>query len=664
MTTSVDLQDCFLPAIELIFDSYKNNPCNSYYRDATYYVLREVLSDSVDFSSENQLEIVENLRYKLNTLLPLVTSRYWQAPTGEMSFFCLSKYRANSFKFFFDMISRWLVPGKRLNVILIYAVDFRMPDIGDETYTLCEVKIQVEDSQDLVHILRNLPIIETELRLGIESSRCARRILEIKGLSSDDKTAMIQEDIAYLISRLPKEFDHDILTEMQHVLVMCRDEFKADRASRHLSRIIALHYRFRKSLREAVKQSPHKRHLSLKLFRARLNSPIGQRRVLSVVVGVNFFRDKEIFDKTHLLKAIQNYISSAQAVESSFFSNRHGSEQVCTLYLEIEKGNCHEFTAAEIRTLRQKLSAELKDRIEQPLHPVFMPCNEEEIIRNILSLSSQIKYLRDIPQLFISFNEQSHTHLSFIIILVRVLKPGVLPIQDMFKNSNTYLSYLQDRCQNAGTLRKKYKKEATVFRVKLSKDQFLRADHSIDLNKARQAVAEELSRIIGEFRDYNGGIISKQNELLCRFRNLVSGTVRDKDLLLENFFYSLAPVIMRTVLEPEVLYTLFHMLLDLLEQGLPGGKGHVAKISTELQFVYAMIKADDRSVKEELNKCVGKLQLLHSSELVSSQVSVYDTIYIGYIYRSDESDKQLHFTQALSHALENWESKRHAGSLA
>ena len=54
--------------------------------------------------------------------------------------------------------------------------------------------------------------------------------------------------------------------------------------------------------------------------------------------------------------------------------------------------------------------------------PVFMPRNEEEIMRNIVSLSDQIKYLRDIPQVFITFDEQTTANLFFTIIMVRLLK--------------------------------------------------------------------------------------------------------------------------------------------------------------------------------------------------------------------------------------------------
>ena len=244
------------------------------------------------FTRGNELDVVADQRDQFHSLLPMVTSTQCTQVPGNISFYALSKFRANSFKFFYNMVSSWLLPGKRLEVVLIYAVDFRMPEISDDVYTVCEVTIHVENRQELEQILSNFPIIESELRLGIDSIHYSQRILETKGLTMDVKTAMIQEYIAFLIKHMPAEFDRDVLTEMQHVLVMCPEEFKAARECRHLSRIISMHYLFRKALREAVKRAPQKRHLSLKLFHARLNGQGGSKKILAVVVGINFFRDK------------------------------------------------------------------------------------------------------------------------------------------------------------------------------------------------------------------------------------------------------------------------------------------------------------------------------------------------------------------------------------
>ena len=88
----------------------------------------------------------------------------------------------------------------------------------------------------------------------------------------------------------------------------------------------------------------------------------------------------------------------------------------------------------------------------------------------------------------------------------------------MFKKADSSLQYIHDHTKNVGTLRKKYQKEVTVFRVKLPKEGFLRRDHTIDLYKARQTVVGELSLVVGEFRDFNGGMITKQNELLSSLK--------------------------------------------------------------------------------------------------------------------------------------------------
>ncbi len=647
----------FLPKIVPLLDMKTNAPNHKLYEELICNALRNMLAKHMTFTRGNELDVVADQRDQFHSLLPIISTTQCTDLPGNMSFYSLSKYRANSFKFFINMVSSWLLPGKRLDVVLINAVDFRMPEISDEVYTLCDVTINVESRQEFEQILNNFPILESELRLGIDSIHYSQRILETKGLTMDVKTAVIQEYIAFLIKHMPGEFDHNVLTEMQHVLVMCPEEFKAARECRHLSRIIGMHYLFRKNLREAVKGAPQKRHLGLKLFQARVNGKNGTKKVLAVLVGINFFRDKEVFEKTHLLKAIQNYIPMAQAVEGSFFDNRRGSEHICTLYLELEKINGDEFTGDEIRMLRQELPSDLKDRIEHLMHPIFMTRNEEEIIRNILSLSSQIKFLRDIPQVFISFDEQTHTNLFFTVILVRVLRPEFLPIQELFKQSDTFLEYIHDRTKHAGILRRKYKKEATVFRVKLAKEPFLRANHSIDLNRARQTVVAELCRIVGEVRDFNGGMITKQHEVLCQLRSLLKKSVKNNDLLLENFFYSLTPVIMRNVLEPEVLRTLFMMILESIGKGFSNGESYALKIYAEGILTFVMIKTEGSALKEELSRALGKLQL-HSSQLANSYVSVYDVAYIGYIFRSDDPEKQQLFCQAIQAALSAWDQKK------
>lgn len=651
-------QGVFFPQISTEFcrgnSDYAGNafaPNDTLYTVALKNILENILPTDFFGSTTHDPASLLKTRKSLHEILPLLTSCVWSEKPIKMSFFVFSKYRSNSFRFFFEMISHWLIPGKRLNVLLIYAADFTFPELGSTVYTACEVMIQVQTKEEYEQIQRNLPIIETEVRLGMQSSFYARRILEIKGLSADEKTVLIQEHITYLAERLPKLFDQDILTEMQHVLVICRDDFKAARDCRLLSRIITAHYLFRKNLRDAISQAPTHRHLSLKLIKSVIHGSTQPRRVLGIIVGINFLKDKEIFEQKHLINAIRTYIPEAIAVDNSFFANRRGIEHICTLYLEIEKKEGGEFTSKEISLLKQELPSHLKDSIEYLMHPVFMPRNEEEIMRNILTLSNQIKYLRDIPQVYISFDEQTHVNLFFTIILVRVLKvkPGELSIQELFKDRDGF-SYVHERPKQVGNLRNKYPKEATVFRVKIAKEQFLRRDHSINLYEARQAVVLELLRVLGDFRDFNGGIILKQKELLSTVKSLLLGNFKYHDLVLENFFYSLYPTIMRTIVQPEAFKTLFIMLLEAIPINFGKAVQCQLNMHSDRACVYILVKTSLRSIKDALHLGLQRNQI-QSPELANAYMQMHGIHYIGYIYRSDDLDKKDIFRKVVQECV-------------
>lgn len=632
-----------------VFGAHVDDLNHEFYCEALRRALIKILPEDF-FSLERVTNASQAERYRhLEEILPLFTASKKGNAEGfpcNMSFYAMSKNRLNLFKFFFEMISRWLLPGRQLNVVLLYAADFCLPEISNEELTMFEVKLRIDNEEDYIEIQRNLPIIESEISLGIKSAFYARRILEIKGVSADEKTAYIQQDLSTLINRFPEHFNYDVLIEMQHVLVICPDEFKAARASRHLSRIIGVHYLFRNALLEAIKHSAKKRHASLKVFDAYVQTPDGRKKVVGIVGGINFVRDQEFFEEKHLIRSIQHYIPTARAVKRSFFAHKRGSEHVSTFYLEIEKENGKPFTLSEIRELRSELPGDLKNKIEHKLHPMLVPRNEEEVMRNILSLSDQLKYLRDLPQVFTSFDEQSHAHLYFTVIVVRVVRPEARSIQDLFKQSNTFLGYIHDQTKHVGFIRKKHPKEATVFRIKLPKELFLRIDHSIDLYKARQAVVAELTRILGGIRDYNGGMISKQNELLSRVRDLLVDMGDYKELLLENFFYSLSPVVMRTLLDPHAFKTLFLMLLNAIKesgecQGVP-----CLNIYVEPQYVFAMISGEDPAFKDKIHRAVHKLHLT-PTEAAHAYVKVQGRFYLGYIYFSTEIQHRDLFCKAL-----------------
>ncbi len=575
-------------------------------------ILRKILPHGFFFQEP------ERFLAELNAQLPLVKWMIWE--TNAVSVFLLCPERAEVGKFFYDMISRWLLPGQQLNIGLFFSTNFKFPELSDSSYSLSKIVVSFDKDQDMELVKNNLEIIENEIRLGVNSAFHASRILEIKGLSINQKTSLIQERISTLVNKRPDVFDYDIFGHMQQFLVGCKEEFKEIREYEHLTRIIYVLYLFQKALQMQGEQFPLARHLSLKLCRTRLNLPFGSKVTLAVFVGVNFLKENEIFEEKHLLKALSNHIPDIQMVDDSLFTNHDRENKSQTLYLEVEKGS--DFSSEEIARLRRVLPTELKNSIEQLVRPIFMPRNEEEVMRNILTLSNQLKYIRDIPQMIISFDEQTDKELSFTVVLLRILFPDSSSVGDLFHKSKTFLKFIPDRVKKVGLLRKKHIKEATVFRVRLPNTGFLREDHSVDLYKVRLHVVTELQRILGEVRDYNGGMISKQIELLSNLKNILGEVASKHEFLLENFYHSITPVEMRTVVNPHLLKTLFLMLL----------KPESHAFAQENNHYYFMIKTE----KEELvAKIFEAIEEIRPSKLITTHFKVFETTYLGFI-SSDE----------------------------
>ncbi len=617
--------------IATVYDSFQHSIHSGSIRNG----LRQILP--AQFNLEEQKE-------EFKALLPVLRWSAWGESPRRFSLFLLSRYRLNGSKFFYDMISRWLVPGKQLNISLFFATDFKFPEWDEERYALSEMVICLDREQDVEIAARNLPFLAEEIRLGTASIYHASRILEIKGLSIDEKTVLIQERISSLVQWKPADFDYDIFDQMRHFFISCRPEFKAMRGCQHLTRIITYFYLFRKSLKKRVEISPQQRHVSLKLHRIPLHVPLGMKEVLGVYAAMNFLKEHEVFDQQHLLHAVRNYLPQARVVENSFLTGEQSDDQIRLVYLEIEKEGGGAFSSEEIKRLRVGLPADLKSRVEQLVRPLFMPRNEEEVMRHIVTLSRQLKFARDIPQVIIHFDEQSDTELMFTVILVRVLQPDSLFIQHQFDRADSPFQLVVDRIKKVGMIRNKYPKEAIVFRLKLPISSFLRKDQSVDLYRARQHVAAELQRVLGEVRDYNGGMIAKQMEAFAVLKESLGDLARRHEFLLENFFHSIFPIEMRSVLRPDLLKTLFLMLLSMIEEG----EGDFQSKEEESALLVLIGKHGARvsDARDVVAEPAGPLEL-PSSQLVKVQLQAFDFIYLGYIYFSDDQEERALF-------LQNW----------
>lgn len=91
----------------------ENTPDNPDFTQFIRHNLQKALpKDFFNNSSEEQ-------KIYLNSSLPRIVHSEYKTTPSNISFYLLSRLRTNAFKFFFEMISRWLIPGKRKNCSLV-----------------------------------------------------------------------------------------------------------------------------------------------------------------------------------------------------------------------------------------------------------------------------------------------------------------------------------------------------------------------------------------------------------------------------------------------------------------------------------------------------------------------------------------------------------------
>ncbi len=702
---SISLDSGFLPHLLEITAPFscpdENKDSFLHYFSALQLIIKrliphDVLEKAKFIESFQEKKTIEEFYDALEEQVPIVT---WSKTTKESPYIisiavlCSSEYTHGVGRFVSDTCSRWLIPGKQLPIVNVLSMAFRFKLFPQRGYFLHELFIRIDNPNDLTLVKASLPSLSKEIKLNILAVQHARNVIALKPLTIDQKKIIIQENIASLLDRPSKEFDHNIFDQMRHFLIKVsaeekvtqikeqiapllefrpqvferdiyndlqyfilqfKDQFTVARDLKHLTRIISYKYLFHKSLTNYVLSQPHQRQLSIKILKTTIRDDQKVTPILGVLIGINLLRENEIFEERHVLKAIQSCIPNAVKVKDSSIIDRRGANKVRTIYLEVEKKGSGNFSIQEIQELRKRLPTEIKGRIESVINPIFMPRNEEEVMRNILILSNQLKYVHDIPQVIITFHKQTQTKISFTVILLRLLKPEDESLQKLFSKTKQGVKFSDHDVKMVGFLRKKYPKEANVFEVHLDKTAFLRKDYSLDLYEARRSVFSELTKMLGDIRDYNGGMISKQNEVLTDLKKLLLQINIHQDFLLENYFYSLNPTYMQSLLSPAILKKHFLMLLEALEHDY---NKNIFFLKTQVvdDYFLLVLGAINPTFKDFISQCVESMNL-ESVSLTSSFVNAYDISCLSYLLRFNDPKCHEEFMKTIIQNVRIWKS--------
>ena len=137
------------------------------------------------------------------------------------------------------------------------------------------------------------------------------------------------------------------------------------------------------------------------------------------------------------------------------------------------------------------------------MEPTMSNHATQQLINTIIHLSEKLQDEHALPQATISFKEQSFKVLKFTVILLRILDPQLHTpsLQELSKLLPFKVSFIPERVANVGTLHEKYVKEANVFTLEIESRLFLRKNHTVNLEKARDYIVDVLKKMSGPFKD-------------------------------------------------------------------------------------------------------------------------------------------------------------------
>jgi oligopeptide transport system substrate-binding protein len=416
---------------------------------------------------------------------------------------------------------------------------------------------------------------------------------------------------------------------LRFLLDIPRDFFE-NHSARHLCRMIGTFAFFEKELNERAKITPASRHVLVRILK---NLTSDDKEILGFLVVLKLSKEEEHFQASHFLKAIQHVIPGVKEIPDSLYMQWDRKNCLVFLYLEVRKIRGRDFSYQYLKYLRETLQKELKERVACLSPSLIIQPNDEEIYRDIIQLSRELKFLQDIPQAMISFQEQNGDFLKFTVIIVRVLKKQSFPLRALSAKLPSSLRVISEQVSKVGLLGKKYPKEATVLTIEVENTLFFRKNYSIDLRKARQYLVKAIELMIGEFRDYNGGFLSKQDEQLEYIKNTLDEKTKKHSSLLEKLFYSLMPSVFQAFLLPETSEAWTLLFVDALQQEPAPMQKYLLFKKENILFALTLVKT--RYSEFKMVALEGLLKsCLYSSQAGYSYQEIEGFLYFSFIFQS------------------------------
>ncbi len=617
--------------------------------------------------------------------LPIVQAVFPTEAPGllQVALLCEGTYFTNGAgRHMIDLFSQWLIPGNPLPVPSIQGVNFVFSAHPENKLFFCHILISLESEHDRVRSQEGIHDLLAAIRKNITAVAYVRKLLAKSHLSSAQQVSLFSSHLTSLTSRSDLDFDQtlfehaselfrhafaekkieearlnlerylknrraffdrDIFSEIHYFTWLYKTRFIGKRDRALVTKLIGLQYLFRKFLKQKITESPSARHVALKIFPLRHSEKTSS---LGLLIGINLIKECEIFEERHALKAIEQLLPDIHLVPGSFIQDGRDMQKIRLFYLEFEKGNGEPFSSRELFLLRRQLSKEVKVCVETLIHPLFMPRNDEDLLRFSLQLCGQLTDPSAHPQMAIFFGNQTAEALSFTVILARIVKKG-LPsslIKEL-EDSGAFFEVGDVEVRKPPSHEKEWEREVVSFTAKLPKDPFLRADFTIDVLQARQEIVRQMHEALGLVRDYNGGLLETQLRAEHLFLASLGELGKRDTLLAKAFFHAITPPLMQIILETALLKKIYTMLREASQDTLPS----LYSASTK-RYELILIKSFFHSLKKEIKQILQELAI-PSSQITYAEVAHGEECFFALIHQN-EGQSHSHLISRLRTLIE------------
>ncbi|MFI5344263.1 MAG: peptide ABC transporter substrate-binding protein, partial [Chlamydiales bacterium] len=390
-------------------------------------------------------------------------------------------------------------------------------------------------------------------------------------------------------------------------------------------------------------------HVKIRWLPGTLKFPFSTRSVLGCLVGYNSLDKFELFDEENLSLAFQKQYPDVRLVKESLYQHVSQNKSLKIHYFEVEKKDGSNFSLDEQNLLKNNVEERVRNSVQKLSPSTFMKRNEEETYKTILVLSNEISSLEDLPQAAINLDEHTGKEIIFQVVLVHPAPFHNFSLKERFVECTfvpkrvTTVRYLDD-----------HPIQAHVFSLHLNRSSaFLRSNGSLDFNLARQKISTLLHSAIGSFRDYNGGLLLKQQGLLETFKS--SFPEVDQDIL-EKFFYSIVPLEKQAIFDQEILILFFKFFLDHEKEKLQKRNDFILTYSQIGENIFLFVKANDCSLGDTISSFMHD-QFFHSYEVAYSLLNTLEGLFFTAVLLNPAAEKAISFSNNLKQKLRDWQNK-------